>query len=173
MTDSQVTDTHVRSHVSVTDTQVTHTWLTLKSHTHDSHSSHTHMTHTQVTLRDTHTTHTSSHWHSSHKSCVSHYPRSPALRNDPGTVTIPQYRFNKKQSNTHWHSSHKSCVSHWHSRHTHMTDTQVTLRDTHTTHTHHSHAGPYKTNIWRCAVSLKHARWGLTTRSCCTLPLRR
>jgi len=25
------------------------------------------------------------------------------LRNDPGTVTIPQYRFNKKQSNTHYY----------------------------------------------------------------------
>jgi len=24
------------------------------------------------------------------------HPRSPALRNDPGTVTIPQYRFNNK-----------------------------------------------------------------------------
>ena len=26
----------------------------------------------------------------------SDYPRSPALRNDPGTVTIPQYWFNNK-----------------------------------------------------------------------------
>ena len=25
-------------------------------------------------------------------------PRSPALRNDPGTVTIPQYRFNKNKA---------------------------------------------------------------------------
>jgi len=26
------------------------------------------------------------------------YPRSPVLRNDPGTVTIPQYRFNKNKA---------------------------------------------------------------------------
>ena len=28
------------------------------------------------------------------------YPRSPALRIDPGTVTIPQYRFNKTKQHT-------------------------------------------------------------------------
>jgi len=33
------------------------------------------------------------------------YPRSPALRNDTGTITIPQYRFNKTKQHTHTHFS--------------------------------------------------------------------